>query len=136
MDVAGSEEPECAGKQLEGAAMPEGEERAVTQDDLDNFSRRLEEWGQGLPENEQTLLRVVLAQAKGGVAQADGFAVGPDSGLSASAILSPAIAAGLIASRVEDGDPKWHEWIRDWNRYADVYDPAEIENVDERDEEG
>jgi hypothetical protein len=116
--------------------MPEGAERAISQDDLDNFSQRLEEWGQGLPENEQTLLRVVLAQAKGGVAQADGFALGPDSGLSASAILSPAIVAGLIASKVEDADPKWHEWIRDWDRYADVYDAAVVEEVEERDERG
>ncbi len=82
-------------------------------------------------------LRVVLAQAKGGVAQAGGFAVGPDSGLSAGDILAPAIAAGLIASRREaDADPKWHEWIRDWDRYADVYDPAEVQRIEETDEGG
>jgi hypothetical protein len=110
------------------------EERTISQGDLDSFTGRLEEWGHGLPENEQTLLRVVLAQAKGGAGlQVDGFSVGPEFGLTASAVLGPAIAGGLTASA--DDDSAWHEWIRDWDRYSDV---GEVERVDqiERNENG
>ena len=42
--------------------MPENE-RSISQSDLDSFTEKLNNWGQSLPENEQTLLRVVLAQA-------------------------------------------------------------------------
>jgi hypothetical protein len=96
--------------------MPEGtEERPITQSDLDEFSRRLDEWGKSLPENEQTLLRVVLAQAKGEESgDVEGFAMGTDFGLSASAILGPAVAGGLTAGAAS-GSP-WHEWLRNWDR--------------------
>lgn len=99
-------------------AMPENE-RSISQSDLDSFTQKLNSWGQSLPENEQTLLRVVLAQAAGAEAsEVEGFVLGGSFGLSASALLSPAVANGFTAASNPVGDAgDWGtQWIRDWTR--------------------
>ncbi len=96
--------------------MPENE-RAIGQSDLDSFTEKLDAWAKTLPENEQTLLRVVLAQAgSGGSSEVEGFSVSSDFGLLASALLGPAVANSFTAAgHLAAGD--WgSEWIRDWTR--------------------
>jgi hypothetical protein len=109
--------------------MPENE-RSISQSDLDSFTQKLNSWGQSLPENEQTLLRVVLAQAAGAEAaeaeaEAEGFALGTDFGLSVSSLLSPAIENNFKAVGIPSAAGEWgKEWIRDWSRTGSV-DPFE-----------
>jgi hypothetical protein len=97
--------------------MPENE-RSISQSDLDRFTEKLNNWGQSLPENEQTLLRVVLAQAQGAEAsETEAFALGTSFGLSVSSMLSPAVANGFTAAGLPSADGGWgREWIRDWTR--------------------
>jgi len=99
--------------------MPENE-RAISQSDLDSFTEKLDAWANSLPENEQTLLRVVLAQAgSGGSAEVEGFSVGSDFGLSASALLGPAVANSFTAAGSPAAGGWGTEWIRDWTRTGD-----------------
>jgi hypothetical protein len=96
--------------------MPENE-RAISQSDLDSFTEKLDAWAKTLPENEQTLLRVVLAQAGSGESsEVEGFSVGSDFGLSASALLGPAVANSFTAAGISAGGDWGSEWIRDWTR--------------------
>lgn len=103
--------------------MPENE-RSISQSDLDSFTEKLNSWGQSLPGNEQTLLRVVLAQAAGAEAseaeaEGEGFALGSSFGLSVSSLLSPAVANNVTAAGIPSADGGWgKEWIRDWSRYG------------------
>ncbi len=97
--------------------MPENE-RSISQSDLDSFTQKLNTWAQSLPENEQTLLRVVLAQAQGAEAsETEAFALGTSFGMSVSSMLSPAVAGGLTAAGLPSAAGDWgREWIRDWTR--------------------
>ncbi len=96
--------------------MPENE-RAISQSDLDSFTDKLDAWARTLPENEQTLLRVVLAQAgSGGSSEDEGFSVSSDFRLSASALLGPAVANSFTAAGVSAAGDWGTEWIRDWTR--------------------
>jgi hypothetical protein len=98
--------------------MPENE-RSISQSDLDSFAENLNTWGQSLPENEQTLLRVVLAQAAGAEAsEVEGFVLGGSFGLSVSSMLSPAVASGFTAASnpLGAGGDWGTQWIRDWTR--------------------
>ena len=109
--------------------MPENE-RAISQSDLDSFTEKLDAWAKTLPENEQTLLRVVLAQAgSGGSSEVEGFSVRSDFGLSASALLGPAVANSFTAAGSSAAGDWGTQWIRDWTRTGGGDDSFGLQNL-------
>src|ERR1700724_1529187 len=101
--------------------MPENR-RSISQSDLDRFTQKLNSWAQSLPENEQTLLRVVIAQAASTEAsETEGLAFPSSFGLS----VSSAVARGFTAAGSPAAAGDWGlEWIRDWTRTGSA-DPFE-----------
>ena len=86
----------------------------IGEEDLQQFSEKIEAWGRGLPPKDRALLQLLLARAQGadvsGYMAPGGLGL-PSIGQASTAALQPLIRGGLqarVRGWVEAGDP----WVQ------------------------
>lgn len=76
------------------------EEFDVTDENLNSFVSKLNEWGSSLNVGEQALLQVILTRAGAEAPDVEGFAMGAKQfGVSASSFLGPMVSARGLSVR-------------------------------------
>lgn len=85
--------------------------QAISEDEINQFSQKLETWGQGLTARERGLLQLLLTRASEGE-DVQGYSFGAGIGTAATQALLPAANSFLIAPGIGPEQSLIRGWVQ------------------------